>query len=36
VSVRYPEASSEQSDRFVSCTVGQLAEGFGHPRPADL
>jgi hypothetical protein len=36
VSVRYPEDSPEQSDRFVSCTVGQLAEGYGHPRPADL
>jgi hypothetical protein len=36
VSVRYPEASPEQSDRFVSCTVGQLADGYGHPRPADL
>jgi hypothetical protein len=35
VSVRYPEASPEQSDRFVSCTVGRLSPGFGHPRPAD-
>ena len=34
--VRYPDSSPEQSDRFVSCTVGQLAEGYGHPRPADL
>lgn len=36
VSVRYPETSPQQSDRFVSCTVGRLARGFGHPRPADL
>lgn len=36
VSVRYPEASPQESDRFVSCTVGRLARGFGHPRPADL
>ena len=36
VRVRYPEASPHQSDRFVSCTVGQLARGFGHPDPADL
>ena len=36
VSVRYPEASPQQSDRFVSCTVGRLARGFVHPRPADL
>jgi hypothetical protein len=35
VRVRYPEASPEQSDRFVSCTVGRLAQGFGHPSPAD-
>jgi hypothetical protein len=35
VSVRYREASPQQSDRFVSCTVGRLARGFGHPRPAD-
>ena len=34
-SVRYPEPSPQESDRFVSCTVGQLARGFGHPRPAD-
>jgi hypothetical protein len=36
VRVRYPEASPQESDRFVSCTVGQLARGFGHPDPADL
>jgi hypothetical protein len=36
VRVRYPEPSPQESDRFVSCTVGQLARGFGHPRPADL
>jgi hypothetical protein len=35
VRVRYREASPQESDRFVSCTVGQLARGFGHPRPAD-
>jgi hypothetical protein len=35
VSVRYPEASPQPSDRFVSCTVGQLARGFGHRDPAD-
>jgi hypothetical protein len=36
VSVRYREASPQESDRFVSCTVGRLARGFGHPAPSDL
>jgi hypothetical protein len=35
VRVRFPAASPEPSDRFVSCTIGQLADGFGHPDPAD-
>jgi hypothetical protein len=35
VTVRYPDPSPEQTDRFVSCTIGQLAEGYGHPSPSD-
>jgi hypothetical protein len=35
VAVRHPEFTPEQSDRFFACTVGQLAEGYGHPDPSD-
>jgi hypothetical protein len=32
----YPHDAWRRIDsRFLSCTIGQLAEGFGHPEPAD-
>jgi YD repeat-containing protein len=35
VTARFPDPDPRNSDRFVSCAVGLLAEGFGHPSPSE-
>jgi hypothetical protein len=35
VTARYRDPDPRNGDRFVSCAVGLLAKGFGHPSPSD-
>jgi len=35
VSARYRDPDPRNGDRFVSCAVGLLATGYGHPSPAE-
>jgi hypothetical protein len=35
VTAQYRDPDPRNGDRFVSCAVGLLAKGFGHPSPSD-
>jgi hypothetical protein len=35
VTTRYRDPDPRDGDRFVSCAVGLLAKGYGHPSPAE-
>jgi hypothetical protein len=35
ITARYRDPNPRNGDRFVSCPVGLLAKGFGHPSPSD-
>ncbi len=35
VTARYRDPDPGQADRFFSCPVGLVAEGFGHPSPSE-